>query len=438
MTKITALLLLLLVLFQYGCRKSDFIIEEPTNIYRDYGEGTGTVTWTKDNEYIIEGFVFVNDGQVLTIEAGTVIRFSSGQAENASALIVSRGGKIIAQGTEDNPIIFTSENDDLNGSVGKDVSGLWGGLIILGNAPINMSAGEASIDGIPLSEPRGVYGGVDEDDNSGILRYVSIRHGGTNIGEGNEINGLTLGGVGNGTSIEYVEVISNSDDGIEIFGGNVNLKHLVVSGCEDDAFDYDLGWTGNGQFWLGIQSTYHGDNLIEAGGGVSPINGVPYSNPNIFNTTLIGHRDSGIGSCITFENNAAGTIANSLIINQLNGVQLEITDKINDSYSQWVNQNLNVQNNLFSEVANSTSESIFELTGVSSPTEESLWDNYFNDAGNEISDSKITWITNSYVPENKIKGSLSDYPDPWFQIVDFKGAFGEDNWIEGWTSLAED
>jgi len=278
---------------------------------------------------------------------------------------------------------------------------------------------------------------VVENDDSGILKYVSIRHGGTNIGEGNEINGLTLGGVGNNTEIDYVEVISNEDDGIEIFGGTVDLKHIVVSGCGDDAFDYDLGWTGNGQFWLGVQSDYLGDNLIEAGGGVDPVDGLPYSLPNIFNMTLIGNGEMGAGACVNFENNAGGAIANSVFLNKTKGILLEVTDQSHDCYGQWANGNLNVTNNLFYQVGSSTAESVFSLTGVYTPEMENEWARYFNIAQNEISNPDINYSENNFVPENKIKGELYDYPLFWFQVVDFKGAFGEDNWIDGWTLLSE-
>ena len=428
--------ILLLLLFE-GCRKSDYFLENGSNAISDYGAGTGTVTWTKDKEYILEGFVFVNDGQTLTIEPGTVVRFKPGKGENASALVVARGGKIIAEGTPDEPIIFTAEADDLINSVAKEERGLWGGLIILGNAPVNLQEGEASIDGIPYAEPRGIYGGVDENDNSGILKYVSIRHGGTDIGDGNEINGLTLGGIGNQTEIDYVEIISNEDDGVEIFGGTVNLKHMVVSGCGDDAFDYDLGWSGNGQFWLGVQPDNLGDNLIEAGGGVSPVNGLPYSLPDIFNVTLVGSGNTGEGACINFRNFAGGTVANSVLVNNNHGALLEVTDSNHDCYNQWQQGNLDIRNNIFYEVASSTPATIFDLSGVYSEAQRNQWQNYFSVAKNEIADPKIDWRSGNYLPETKIQGELSDYPDSWFQIVDFKGAFGESNWIEGWTLLVE-
>ncbi len=430
----TGLLLLLVFL---GCRKSDYLIEGNTEFFHDDGSGTGTVTWTKTNEYILEGFVFVNDGQVLTIEPGTVIRFRSGQAENASALIVARGGKIIAEGTKEEPIIFTSEQDDLQGSLTKEERGLWGGLIILGNAPLNVSGGEARVEGIPWFEQRGTYGGGDEDDDSGSLRYVSIRHGGTNIGEGNEINGLTLGGVGNKTEIDFVEIISNEDDGVEIFGGTVNLKHIVVSGCGDDAFDYDLGWSGNGQFWLGIENDFVGDNLIEAGGGVNPVIGFPHSLPNIYNATLISNGNTGNGALAVFERFAGGVIANSILMNDPNGILLEVTDSRNDSYNQWKSGKLEIRNNLFYDVAGESGEPIFKLTGIFSAEMENEWAAYFFSAQNETGNPGIDPESGYFVPVQKLTGNLSDYPNSWFQRVDFKGAFGEDNWIEGWTQLAE-
>ncbi len=236
---------IVLMLVSASCRKSDYVVDSVESI-RDNGAGTGTTTWRKDRDYLLEGLVFVNDGQTLTIEPGTVIRAKTGQGSAASALIVARGGIIIADATATEPIIFTSENDDLKGSVQAEAKGLWGGVIILGAARLNNLYGENHIEGIPLSEPRATYGGISDDDYSGIFRYVSIRHAGTNIGEGNEINGLTLGGVGNNTIIDHIEVISNADDGFEFFGGTVNTKYLISSFCGDDAFDYDEGFRGKG------------------------------------------------------------------------------------------------------------------------------------------------------------------------------------------------
>lgn len=425
------------ILMLVSCRKSDFELETSGNNIVDNGAGTGTVTWTKDKEYVIEGFVFVNDGQTLTIEPGTVVRFAAGEGENASALIVSRGGKIMAEGTADEPIIFTAESDDLILSVEKEKRGLWGGLMILGNAPINVKGGESTIEGIPFSEPRGVFGGPDENDDSGVLKYVSIRHGGTNIGDGNEINGLTLGGVGSKTIVDYVEIISNEDDGVEIFGGTVNLKHMAVSGCGDDAFDYDLGWNGKGQFLLAVQNDNLGDQIIEAGGGTDPVIGTPNSLPNIFNITLVGNGNNGDGGCVKFFNYAGGNISNSVIVNDNHGILLEVTDAQHDSYAQWLQGKLAVRNNVFYDVAASTPATVFTLSGFYTADQQTLWSNSFVTSKNEFTNPNMDWENGDFLPNPKIQGNMAEYPDAWFQTVNFKGAFGESNWIEGWTLLAE-
>jgi hypothetical protein len=156
----------------------------------------------------------------------------------------------MAEGTAEAPIIFTSVADMiLPGEIASPnlettLNGLWGGLLILGNAPISADAPSVGIEGIPASDLNGLYGGTDPLDNSGSIKYISIRHGGANIGEGNEINGLTLGGVGSGTVIENIEVISNQDDGVEFFGGTVSVKNAIFWNIGDDAVDTDQSWAG--------------------------------------------------------------------------------------------------------------------------------------------------------------------------------------------------
>lgn len=216
---------------------------------------TSDATWTSDKTYQLSGRIAVTDGATLTIEPGTVIKGESGTGANSSALVIARGSKIMAEGTADAPIIFTSLSDEIttddikagnfaSPNLDADVNGHWGGLIVLGKAPISVDGDEAQIEGIPASDPNGAYGGDKADDNSGVLKYISIRHGGTLIGSGNEINGLTLGGVGSGTIIENIEVVANLDDGIEWFGGTVNVKNVVVWAVGDDGIDTDQAWKG--------------------------------------------------------------------------------------------------------------------------------------------------------------------------------------------------
>lgn len=207
-------------------------------------------TWSGDSIYVLNGRVVVPEGIELTIEPGTIIKGKEGDGANASTLIIAQGGKIDAQGTESAPIIMTSILDNI--SVGEQAgtnldetdAGLWGGLIVLGYAPISADASTALIEGLPANEAYAVYGGTNAADNSGSIEYVSVRHGGTLIGDGNEINGITLAGVGSATLVNHIEVVANVDDGVEFFGGSVNASNIVVWAQGDDAYDIDQAYSG--------------------------------------------------------------------------------------------------------------------------------------------------------------------------------------------------
>ena len=211
---------------------------------------TTNTTWESGKVYTLAARIAVVSGVTLTIEPGVIIKGEAGTGANATCLIIARGGKIMAEGTASEPIIFTSVADEImpgqiaSPNLDPDLNGLWGGLIVLGNAPISADAVPSQIEGIPPSDQNGLYGGDQPGDNSGVIKYVSIRHGGANIGEGNEINGLTLGGVGSGTVIENVEIVSNQDDGIEWFGGTVNVTNAILWNVGDDAVDTDQSWGG--------------------------------------------------------------------------------------------------------------------------------------------------------------------------------------------------
>jgi hypothetical protein len=425
-----------------GCRKSDYMVDETESI-RDNGAGTGTVTWTKEKDYLLEGLVFVNDGQTLTIEAGTVIRARTGQGAAASALIVARGGRILARGTASEPIIFTCEGDDLEGSVPPESKGLWGGVILLGSAPLNNQYNENHIEGIPFTEPRGTYGGIHNEDDSGILQYVSIRHGGTKLSEDNEINGLTLGGVGSGTTIENIEVISNADDGFEFFGGTVNCRYLLSAFCSDDAFDYDEGYCGRGQYWVAIQELQTGDHLIEANGGILPENGRPLYAPLLFNLTLVGSGTASGRTGISFTRNAAGVISNTVVLNQEYGVEIEYKPGVEDSYEQFVDGMLQLQGNVFYDVADNDTLNIFRV--ICANPSENLTDQfnsirgYFSTAGNKVENPGMVYGGEQFrlVAGDYVFGGLAPYPDDWFDKAYFQGAFGTYNWASGWTLLSQ-
>lgn len=273
-----------------------------------------SVTWTKDNIYYLSGRVVVPSGVTLTIEAGTVVKAYPGEEANACALIVARGGMIMAEGTAAEPIIFTTTADQITNdhtsypgfaNLDESFKGLWGGLIVLGNAEISADAPEVQIEGIPASDSNGLYGGSDNADNSGVIRYVQIRHGGTLLGDDNEINGLTLGGVGTGTTVEYVEVIGNVDDGIECFGGSVNISNALVWAQGDDAFDIDQSYSGTIDNFMGIADS-DSDHALEIDGP----EGAMVGSFTMTNGTLIGYNPGG-GEYADFRDKPAGTLSNT-------------------------------------------------------------------------------------------------------------------------------
>jgi hypothetical protein len=261
------------------------------------GELSGNNTWTSDRIYLLQGRVVVPTGATLTIEPGTIIKGQyADDAADAAVLLVARGGKIMAEGTAERPITFTAESDNISvgSSFGSNLvetdTGLWGGLIILGNAPCSFSGdgSESHIEGIPEGDPNGLYGGNDSQDNSGSIRYVSIRHSGTEIADGNEINGLTLGGVGAGTTIDNIEVAASLDDGIEFFGGTVDVSNALVWACGDDSFDVDQAYSGT-LFNAVALSGASTDNALEIDGPEGTLSGAFTLN----NITLGGYPDAG-------------------------------------------------------------------------------------------------------------------------------------------------
>ena len=237
----------------------------PSNGTTLAGTLTENQTLTSDEIWLLDGRVIVGDGVTLTIEAGTIVKGKQGAGTNASALIVAKGGKVMANGTASEPIIFTTELDNiaLGETVGTNLlktdNEKWGGIMILGKAPVSTENGdtEGNIEGIPANLGYGAYGGSVDDDNSGVLSYVSIRHGGITIGEGNEINGLTLGGVGSGTTINNIEIYATLDDGIECFGGTVDIDNALVFYQGDDGIDIDQNYSGT----ITGFAVIHGDGI---------------------------------------------------------------------------------------------------------------------------------------------------------------------------------
>lgn len=208
-------------------------------------------TWTNDRIWHMYGKVVVRDGGVLNIQEGTIIKAGSETGADASVLVIAKGGQILAIGTAENPIIFTDINDEIdyddNGVSPNRLptdKGRWGSVVVLGDALVGEDGGEDDIEGIADGFEWTRYGGSNNADNSGRIEYVSIRHSGQTLTGDNELQGLTLGGVGNGTVVENIEIIGSQDDGIEIFGGSVNVTNLIIHMNGDDAIDLDEGYSG--------------------------------------------------------------------------------------------------------------------------------------------------------------------------------------------------
>jgi hypothetical protein len=370
---------------------------------------TTDTNFTADNDYILTDVIFVTNGATLTIQPGTIVRGEpkSDGAYDPGTLVIARDGQINAEGSSDFPIIFTSaavldsngdydttidyatdvdytgktfvDSDPANsplspglgyvttpnstshiGEEGGKYSfdddlgsnenrGMWGGIVVLGNAPTNCmelfgstvdgDSGVASVLDDPFEgfieglEPAtygelGVYGGGNPNDSSGTIKYVAIRHGGTNLGADNEINGLTMGGVGYGTKLEFVEVYCNNDDGFEWFGGTVNSRYLVSLYNNDDSFDIDEGFTGLGQFWFSLQidDGQNGDHGGEHDGVNGNMDNLDLGSLN--GVVLSGTGDNGIGIPVAYP-----TIYNATYINSGSGDQsLKFEDSFGCDY----------------------------------------------------------------------------------------------------------
>lgn len=255
------------------------------------GDITSDVTWTKNNTYLLSGFVYVTNGAKLTIEPGTVIK---GEKASKGSLIITRGAQIIANGTPSEPIVFTSNE-------ASPTYGDWGGVIILGYASTNQIYN--GVNGLGLIEGgldpvKGLYGGGDQaggpkdDDNSGILRYIRIEYAGIAFQPNNEINGITFGGVGNKTTVEYIQVSYANDDAFEWFGGTVNCKYLVAYRALDDDLDCDFGYTGKVQFAFVLRDPAVADvsnsNGFEVDNNASGSGATPKTRPTFSNVTIAG------------------------------------------------------------------------------------------------------------------------------------------------------
>ncbi|MEG1617493.1 MAG: hypothetical protein RR202_07240 [Bacteroidales bacterium] len=439
-------------------------------------EISGNYTLPKGT-YLLKGWCYVTKGSQLTIEPGTIIK---GDKETKASLIVEPGGKLIAQGTKTQPIVFTSE-----AAPGNRRPGDWGGLIICGNGLNNKV--KQQIEGGPRTEHGNVDGISKEDDNSGILSYVRVEFAGYPFKTDQEINGITFGSVGSGTKVDHVQVSYSNDDSFEWFGGSVNCKHLVAYHGWDDDFDTDNGFSGKLQYLLSVRNPKIADTSLSNGfesdnnstGGTEN----PYTSCTFSNVTFVGP----IGQDPAFENTSSYIDAGNM--NPLNGsktgtfqsaIQVRRNSRLNcfNSVAMGYPVGLIVENDKGSTTQSWAEEGalnleniVFAQMGITGSDVNKTWkDVYSNDAGKNVDESRISFSHDFFVKQNgnKVVNSIADlkikqpnslnaspnygpmsgspllnaasFQNPklaGFENVSYIGAFRDENddWMSGWTNF---
>lgn len=415
----------------------------------------GKTTWTNNNIYILQGFVRVTANDTLLIQPGTIIK---GDFVSKGSLIVERDGYLIAQGTEMQPIVFTSQKP-----AGQRSYGDWGGLILCGRAAVNQPAnvangtaqGEAMVEGGVGS----IYGGgsnPDNNDDSGIIEYVRIEFGGIPFQPNSEINGITMCAVGAGTTINHVQVSYCGDDAFEWFGGNVNAHHLVSYRNWDDDFDTDFGYQGSVQYGLVVRdpavADQSGSNGFEADNDATGSANGPVSQPKFSNFTVVGPMafnatfNSNYKRALHLRRNTQCSAFNSVFLGYPVGLMIES----NSTQGNAINGLLKFKNNVIAQcndslLANTTSglnASTNNVNGAFNITQ------FFNSNNNQLF-PLTTDLMFSNVDLNAPNFSLTtnsplqqgaDFSDAYlnngnFETVSYRGAFGTENWASCWTEF---
>lgn len=411
-----------------------------------------TQTLTSDKKYLIRGQVFVRDGKTLTIQAGTVIK---GDKATKGTLIIDRGGKIIANGTVNNPIVFTSALP-----AGARDRGDWGGLVILGRARVNQP--DPAVEGIT---PPVIFGGDNDADDSGSLRYVRVEFAGIELTPNNETNSITMGAVGSGTVMEYCQVSFGGDDGFEWFGGANNGKYLISLAMWDDCFDVDFGYSGKVQFGLSVRypsfADQSGSNIFECDNGPNDNVTTLLTTGTFSNITGIGPRltsnqsiNGNYQHAIDLRRRTAVTIANSVFVGMPRGIRMN-QQSVYDNYA-GATPNGYLINNYMSAPAQTYSvgsgmtatagdvQTLWNATNVMSTdtdfaavyTALGLSSNIFY--GNNVSTaypSNPNFIVSTGLLTSGATFTNPRLSDAFFQQVAYRGAFGATDWTDGWSEF---
>lgn len=389
---------------------------------------TTDTTWSCDS-YLLQGTIFITNGATLTIDAGTQIFGDSGTP--FSALIAARDGRLEAVGTASEPIVFTSANAE-----GDRATGDWAGVALLGSATINDGSDnegslQGNLEGIDVTDARGVYGGDDDTSDCGHLEYVRIEFAGAELAPDKELNGLTLGGCGSDTTLSYVQVHRGKDDGIEFFGGTVGMDHVIISGASDDSLDFDEGWRGNVQFLVVHQFAGIGDNGIEGDNLGSNEAATPRANPTIFNATFIGTPDT---RGMVLREGAQGMLRN-FIITGFGGEAVDLRAAEVDLSAEWPG-NLSIENSFFfgnGDYAEESGDDDDDMGFMEQAMIEAAERNNTLDVDPGLGD--VSETAPNYVPNASSLAGQATPPAGMDTSATYAGAFepSGDDWSAGWT-----
>jgi hypothetical protein len=397
------------------------------------GTITDDLTLTPNVSWVLSGGVFIGDDvhtTTLTVRPGTKVY---GETASGGFLVITRHSKIMADGTKDKPIVFTQDQP-----AGSRVRGGWGGVVLRGLAPINVCTdlAEGATCEADLEGGAGKYGGADPHDSSGVLRYVRVEFAGYAISPDNELNGITMGGVGDGTTVDHVEILNGNDDGIEFFGGTVDVKHVVIACTTDDGLDWDNGYRGRIQHGLVVQCDEAGNNGFEGDNHPTNFTVEPLSHPTIANVTLLGDPSLAAGNMgMQIRRGSSATLSNVLVTG-FTGACLSLRDQ--------------------ESVDHLTADGGFDHVLFDCGT--AFEDNDFDDdavtlfaagSGNDtaVADLKLNdsaWVDGD--PDFSPKAgspAASGGPAPagdFFDAAPYVGGFapGGPDWTDGWTSFARD
>ena len=463
MKKHVILLALAVVVFTAACKKSsvddtdDTIIVPPVSTTVEVkADITANTTWSADKIYLLKGIINVTSGATLTIQAGTLIK---GDKASKGTLVINRGAKIEAVGTVDKPIVFTS-----NQPLGARATSDWGGIVLLGKAPNNQGS-DQNIEGISTASAQAKFGGTDPADNSGTMKYVRIEFAGIPLGPDNELNGLTLGSVGSGTTLDFIQVTRSGDDAYEWFGGTVNAKHLLAIGSLDDDFDTDFGYSGKVQFAVAQRyatiADVSGSNGFESDNDGSGSVKTPQTSAVFSNITVLGPLTKSSTSGVNANYQHAAQIRRNSSISILNSVFAGYTEGIyiDDSKvavakatsANYLAGSLVFQNNIIyganvkGNEVKGENKADFEaaLRAGNIFDAAKFGDVLMNDPYKYASD--LVPSAQAGKPNFTIKaGSAAEsgalftnakVTDAFFEKVAYRGAFGTSDWTAGWTNF---